>query len=105
MALSILFRVAYDELLHDLPALATFCPISAILGAGAGVQITPVRWAWSLNAASSVLGSVAALICALYLGFVQTLVIGGLLYLGALAVLRATRLERDSPALVLADRP
>src|SRR5712671_581792 len=25
-----------------------------------------VRWAWSLNAASSVLGSVAALVCAIY---------------------------------------
>jgi hypothetical protein len=32
-----------------------------------------VRWAWSLNAASSVLGSVGALVCAIYLGLVQTL--------------------------------
>jgi spermidine synthase len=46
-----------------------------------------VRWAWSLNAASSVLGSVGALVLAIYLGFVQTLIIGGLFYLGALAVL------------------
>jgi hypothetical protein len=45
-----------------------------------------VRWAWSLNAASSVLGSVGALVCAIYLGLVQTLVIGGLFYLAALAV-------------------
>ena len=35
-----------------------------------------VRWAWSLNAASSVLGSVAALMCAIYLGLAQTLIIG-----------------------------
>jgi hypothetical protein len=46
-----------------------------------------VRWAWSLNAASSVLGSVGALVCAIYLGLMQTLVVGGLLYLGALIVM------------------
>lgn len=45
-----------------------------------------VRWAWSLNAASSVLGSVGALLCAVYLGLLQTLLIGGALYLAALAV-------------------
>jgi hypothetical protein len=50
-----------------------------------------VRWAWSLNAASSVLGSVGALICAIYLGLVQTLIIGGLFYLAALAVVARVR--------------
>jgi hypothetical protein len=49
-------------------------------------QSTSVRWAWSLNAAASVLGSVAALVCAIYLGLVETLLIGGLLYLVALAI-------------------
>jgi spermidine synthase len=42
-----------------------------------------VRWAWSLNAAASVLGSVGALVLALYLGIVQTLLIGGGLYVFA----------------------
>jgi spermidine synthase len=46
-----------------------------------------VRWAWSLNAASSVLGSVGALVCAIYFGLVQTLIIGGLFYFAALAVI------------------
>jgi predicted membrane-bound spermidine synthase len=50
-----------------------------------------VRWAWSLNAASSVLGSVGALVCAIYMGLMQTLLVGGLLYLGALAVLAMDR--------------
>jgi hypothetical protein len=50
-----------------------------------------VRWAWSLNAASSVLGSVGALVCSIYLGLVQTMVIGGLLYLAALAVVARVR--------------
>jgi hypothetical protein len=45
-----------------------------------------VRWAWSLNAAASVLGSVGALVCGIYLGLIQTMIIGGLLYLAALAV-------------------
>ena len=50
-----------------------------------------VRWAWSLNAASSVMGSVGALVCAIYLGLVQTLIIGGLFYLAALAVVARVR--------------
>jgi MFS family permease len=55
-----------------------------------------LRWAWSLNAASSVLGSVGALVCAIYLGLMQTLVVGGLLYLGALVIIM--RLEPQSRA-------
>jgi hypothetical protein len=46
-----------------------------------------VRWAWSLNAAASVLGSVGALVLALYLGLMQTMLIGGALYLCALFVI------------------
>ena len=44
---------------------------------------TAVRWAWAINAASSVLGSAAAMFLAIYLGLKLTLVIGGLLYLAA----------------------
>ena len=58
-----------------------------------------VRWAWSLNAASSVLGSVGALVCAIYLGLIQTLVLGGLFYLAALAVVaRSTAAAKSTPA-------
>ena len=49
-------------------------------------QSVSVRWAWSLNAAASVLGSVAALVFAIYVGLVQTLLIGGALYLVALVI-------------------
>ena len=55
-----------------------------------------VRWAWSLNAAASVLGSVGALLCAIYLGLLQTLLLGGALYLAALAVVR--RLGSPTPS-------
>jgi hypothetical protein len=49
-------------------------------------QSVSLRWAWSLNAAASVLGSVAALVLAIYLGLIETLLIGGVLYLAALAI-------------------
>jgi len=56
-----------------------------------------VRWAWSLNAAASVLGSVAALVCGIYLGLVQTLLTGGMLYLVALLVVaRTTKVRQDA---------
>ncbi len=50
-------------------------------------ESSSVRWAWSLNAAASVLGSVASLVLAIYLGLVQTLLIGGVLYLAALVTI------------------
>ena len=54
-----------------------------------------VRWAWSLNAAASVLGSVGALVLALYLGLVETLLIGGGLYLCALVVILVSPMVRE----------
>ncbi len=45
-----------------------------------------VRWAWSINAASSVLGSVGALVSAIYTGLFQTMLLGGVFYAGALLV-------------------
>jgi hypothetical protein len=45
-----------------------------------------IRWAWALNAAASVLGSVAAICLAIYIGLRATVLVGALLYLGALAV-------------------
>lgn len=49
-----------------------------------------VRWAWSLNAASSVLGSAGAIFLAIYLGLRETLLVGGLLYLFAVVVVRSS---------------
>jgi len=50
-----------------------------------------VRWAWSLNAAASVLGSAGAIFLAIYVGLRATLVIGAALYLCALIVIRLTK--------------
>ncbi len=55
-----------------------------------------VRWAWSLNAAASVLGSAGAVVLAIYLGLRATLLIGGALYLCALAVILLTRSTRQT---------
>ncbi len=57
-----------------------------------------LRWAWSLNAAASVLGSVLALISAIYLGLMQTLLLGGALYLAALGVVLRGRSDRAAPS-------
>jgi hypothetical protein len=56
-----------------------------------------VRWAWALNAAASVLGSVCALVSAIYLGLVETMIIGSLFYLAALAVVARVH-TGESPA-------
>ncbi|WP_051669580.1 hypothetical protein [Bryobacter aggregatus] len=55
-----------------------------------GWEKTAVRWGWSMNAASSVLGSALAIFFAIYLGLYQTLVLGGLLYLVAAWIYRKT---------------
>ena len=49
-----------------------------------------VRWAWSLNSASSVLGSAAAIFLAIYIGLRATLLAGGALYLCAMLVIVLT---------------
>ena len=54
-----------------------------------------IRWAWALNAAASVLGSVGALVCTIYLGLIQTLLIGGLFYVAALAVVDRVRIHAE----------
>ena len=47
-----------------------------------------VRWAWSINAASSVLGSAGSIFCAIYMGLRETMILGGVLYLLAMVVVR-----------------
>lgn len=50
-----------------------------------------VRWAWSINAAASVLGSCTAVLLAVSAGLRNTLLCGALLYLGAFAAVACTR--------------
>ena len=57
-----------------------------------------VRWAWSLNAAASVMGSVAAVALAIYWGLRETLLVGGAMYLCALGALATDRGKASRPA-------
>jgi hypothetical protein len=59
-----------------------------------------VRWAWALNAAASVLGSVSAICLAIYIGLRATVLTGALLYLLALSVvlLRKAGVSVSAPA-------
>ncbi len=61
-----------------------------------------VRWAWAINAASSVMGSAAAMFLAIYVGLQVTLVIGGLFYLGAWFSARTSLLARPFSAEYIA---
>jgi hypothetical protein len=58
---------------------------------------TSIRWAWALNAAASVLGSALAITFAIYFGLRETLLIGGLCYLGALFAAWASRATAAPP--------
>lgn len=59
-------------------------PFPAGLARLAQQHAPSVRWAWSLNAAASVMGSVCAIFLAIHLGLRETLLVGGVMYLCAL---------------------
>jgi hypothetical protein len=62
-----------------------------------------VRWAWAVNAASSVLGSAAAIFLAIYLGIQATLIIGGACYLAAAISVASSALNQKKFSRQLAD--
>jgi hypothetical protein len=55
-----------------------------------------IPWAWGVNGATSVMGSVAALVIAILTGFNEALLIGGSLYL--LAILFVRRVTKKTVA-------
>ena len=55
--------------------------------AGAGAFDNAVEWAWAMNAAASVLGSVLAMVIAIQWGLTVTLACGAAAYLLALAAM------------------
>jgi len=58
-----------------------------------GAGENAVEWAWAMNAAASVLGSVLAMVIAIQFGLTVTLVCGAAAYLLALMVMPALRLK------------
>jgi hypothetical protein len=53
-----------------------------------------VRWAWALNAASSVLGSATAIFLAIYLGLREALIVGAMLYVIAAILMKTSKSKR-----------
>jgi hypothetical protein len=79
------------------PAFAMGMPFPTGLARLESRHSASVRWAWALNAASSVLGSASAIFLAIYLGLRETLLIGGVLYVLAAVVIRLTRNQEQAP--------
>jgi len=62
--------------------------LSRSAASGSGVRESGIEWAWAMNAASSVLGSVLAIVIAIQYGLNITLACGATAYLLALALTR-----------------
>jgi spermidine synthase len=61
------------------------------VGAGQGASDNAIEWAWAMNAAASVLGSVSAMVIAIQFGLTVTLACGAGSYLLALVLMPALR--------------
>jgi hypothetical protein len=96
--------VALPFAMRVLVSVALIAPVGFAMGmpfpTGLGLleRLMPasVRWAWSINAASSVMGSAAAMFFAIYLGLQMTLVIGALCYAAAWLFVRVSVLSRGA---------
>ena len=64
-----------------------------------------VCWAWAVNAAASVLGSVGAILLAIHIGLGMTMLIGGACYLGALAAVLLTPVSEPAQAKTVPATP
>lgn len=84
-------KVGLTVLLVALPGFLMGMPFPTALSMLELSHKASVRWAWALNAAASVLGSVSAIFLAIYLGLRETLLVGGALYVCALVVFRTAR--------------
>ncbi|MGA7411661.1 MAG: hypothetical protein WBW33_14370, partial [Bryobacteraceae bacterium] len=94
-------KVAISVALIAPPAFAMGMPFPTGLTRLERAMPSAVRWAWSINAASSVLGSAAAIFLAIYLGLQTTLTIGGALYACAwLSAILSPLLKKSSPVLL-----
>ncbi len=90
VGLPLALKILLTSLLIVPPAFLMGMPFPTGLARLEKLHSASVRWAWSLNAASSVLGSAGAIFLAIYIGLRLTLIVGGLCYLGALLALILT---------------
>jgi hypothetical protein len=91
-------KVALTVLMIAPPAFCMGMPLPTGLALLERRHKPSVKWAWALNSASSVLGSVSAIFLAIYAGLHRTLLVGGALYLLALAAVYLMKWRPDSGA-------
>jgi hypothetical protein len=84
-------KIVFSVMLIFPAGFAMGMPFPAGLKRLEGWHAPSLRWAWSLNAASSVLGAVGALICAIYFGFFLTMLVGAAFYIAALVTIVITQ--------------
>jgi hypothetical protein len=83
--------VGWTRPLRILLSIVLLCPVGFLLGTAFPLGVRRldawnpemIPWAWAVNGATSVLGSVLAMVIAINNGFTATLLVGGLVYLGA----------------------
>ena len=73
-------------------------PFPTGLRALEGRQAASIEWAWAMNAAASVLGSVGAMVIAVHFGLVITLACGAAAYAAAVGLTHAFGAESVVPA-------
>jgi hypothetical protein len=115
--IALLPAVFYNLVQLPLPAriaiaVVLMAPLAVLMGMPmpTGIRIlsgaTPemIPWAWGVNGATSVMGSVAALVIAILAGFNQALLIGASLYLVAIVFIgrgqRVTAAAPEEPARI-----
>ena len=104
----IAFAIGWPLPLRLATAMLLMLPAGMLMGIPlpAGVRLLAVErpsliaWAWGINGALSVLGATLAVFIAMNWGFSATLLGGGILYLAASALTRASRI--DQPVVVSA---
>jgi hypothetical protein len=91
------WKVAVTVLLIAPPAFFLGMPFPTGLSLLEARRQPTVKWAWAVNSAASVLGSVTAIFVAIYAGLQRTLAAGAACYIGALLLLALTlRAERGA---------
>ncbi len=91
-------------------AVVLMAPLAMVMGMPmpTGIRILArnapeiIPWAWGVNGATSVMGSVAALVIAILTGFNQALIIGAALYLLAIFFITRARAKRGK---IVAEHP
>jgi hypothetical protein len=91
IGLALWLRIAITVLLIAPVAFLMGMPFPTGLARLEAWHAPSLKWAWALNAASSILGSAAAIFLALHIGLRMTLMVGGAMYLLAWAAARMAR--------------